>query len=100
VTYRTRIDPLVARQMRSWGLTDYLWVETHLRLNERLPQSPTAVLRRDPSLFGDEGMVYGFVLIDPGNRLREHLFAYQVFYHADESTLLVAAGAYFTRQGA
>jgi hypothetical protein len=99
VTYRTQIDPLVRRQIQSWALSDFVWVETEIRLREHLPESPTSVLTLDPSLFEGEGMVYPFDLIDPQNRLLVHAFRFEVFYHADEQTLLVTRGAHVTATG-
>jgi hypothetical protein len=99
VSYKTHIDPLVRRQIARWSLPDGVLVDVYLRITERLPQSPTTHLRRDPTLFEDEGMVYGFRLIDPENRLREHHFLFQVFYHADEQTLLVTRGAHISAAG-
>jgi hypothetical protein len=99
VEYRTRLDPLVRRQLTRWNLSDSLLVDVHLRLNDELARSPTTVLRTDPAWFGAEGMVYGFDLIDPDNRLMVHGFRFQVFYHADEQTLLVTCGAHVTAEG-
>jgi hypothetical protein len=99
VTYRILVDPAARRHVQSWGLSDYLWVEVELRLNERPPQAPTTLLERDPSLFGGEGMAYKFRLIDPDNRMRVHFFVFQVFYHADEATLLVTRGARLISEG-
>jgi hypothetical protein len=99
VEYTTRLDAVVRRQIIRWGLSDGLLVDVHLRLNQELPRSPTSVLTRDESLFGGEGMVYGFELIDLTNRLLVHAFRFQVFYHSDERTLLVARGAHITASG-
>ena len=44
-------------------------------------------------------MTYQFDLIDPENRLLEHRFAFQVFYHADEQTLIVHRGIHVARTG-
>ena len=99
MSYITRLDPLVYRQLVRWGLSDAVRVEVHLHLNDRLPRSPTALLIRDPSLFEDEGMTYQFELIDPENRLLEHHFLFQVFYHADEQTLIIRRGIHITRTG-
>ncbi len=99
MSYKTTLLPLVKRQIRSWGLSDYLWVEVELRLTERLPQSPTSYLHLDPTLFEGEGMVYGFGLIDPENRLLVHGFRFQVFYHADEQTLIVPRGGHVAGTG-
>ena len=97
--YKTEQRPLVRRQIARWGLSDGLIVDVNLYLNERLPRSPASVLRRDPSLFEGEGMIYRFKLIDPANRLLEHLFVFQVFYHADEQTLVVTRGTHITATG-
>jgi hypothetical protein len=83
----------------SWGLPDSLFVEVHLHLAERLPKAPTGLLFNDPALFEGDGMVYGFNCIDPGNRLVEHAFRFQVRYHADEQTLIVLRGAHVSAQG-
>jgi hypothetical protein len=98
VSYVVRHDPLVRRQTAHWGLPDGLLVDVHLRLDD-LRRSPAELLRKDPSLFEGEGMVYGFDLIDPTNRLRVHAFRFQVFYHADEQTLIVARGAHIVAEG-
>jgi hypothetical protein len=99
VEYRTRLDPLVRRQLLRWGLSDSLLVDVHLRLNDELPRSPTTFLSIEPGWFGGEGMVYGFTLIDPDNRMLDHAFRFQVFYHPDEQILLVARGAHVTAEG-
>lgn len=95
MAYQTRLTPLVRRQIASWGLSDALLVDVHLQLADRLP---VASLRRDPSLFEGEGMIFGFNLIDPANRLLIHAFRFQVFYHADEETLIVHRGGHLTAQ--
>jgi hypothetical protein len=99
VEYKIRLDALVRRQMIRWNLPDSLLVDVHLRLNDELPLFPATVLRSDPSSFDGEGMVYGFDLIDPNNRLLVHAFRFQVFYHADEQTLLVTRGAHVAAEG-
>ncbi len=97
--YRTRLDPLVRRQIIGWKLADGLLVDVYLRLNDDLAQSPSTLLVQDPSWFDAEGMVYGFDLIDPENHILVHAFRFQVFYHADEETLLVTRGAPITAEG-
>ncbi len=97
--YKIRLDVLVRRQMIRWKLSDSLLVDVHLRLNDELTNSPTSFLGQDPAWFDSKGMVYGFDLIDPENRLLVHAFRFQVFYHADEQTLLVACGAHVTAEG-
>jgi hypothetical protein len=44
-------------------------------------------------------MVYRFALIDPGNRLRQHFFSFQIFYGQDEETLLIVRGGYVCADG-
>ncbi len=61
--------------------------------------SMTNFLRPDPTRFDSDGMVYGFDLIDPENRMLVHAFRFQVFYHADERTLLVTRGAHVAAEG-
>ena len=97
--YKIRLDALVRRQMIGWNLPDSLLVDVHLRLNDELPVSPPTFLRNDPNWFGSEGMVYGFDLIDPNNRMLVHAFRFQVFYHADEQTLLITRGAHVAAEG-
>jgi hypothetical protein len=99
VEYTIRLDALVRRQMIRWNLPDSLLVDIHLRLNDELSLSPASVLQNDPNCFGGDGMVYGFDLIDPNNRMLVHAFRFQVFYHADEQTLLVARGAHVAAEG-
>lgn len=97
--YKTRLDPLVRRQIARWGLSDGLLVDVHLRLNDELPHAPATFLSKDSTRFGGEGMVYGFDLIDPNNRMLVHVFRFQVFYLPDEQTLLITRGAHVTAQG-
>jgi hypothetical protein len=99
VEYQVRLDALVRRQIIGWKLSDTLLIDVHLRLRDELPLSPTTFLERDPNWFGGEGMVYGFDLVDPANRLLVHAFRFQVLYHADEQTLLVVRGAHVTAEG-
>src|SRR5437763_861614 len=99
VEYKVRLDALVRRQIIGWQLPDGLLVDVHLRLNDELPRAPSAVLQQDPTWFDAEGMVFGFDLIDPNKRMLMHAFRFQVFYHADEQTLLVTRAAHVTAEG-
>lgn len=90
--YRTRILPSAARQIASWGLSDFVWTEVYLRLNEVLPGDPGRHLRREQDPF--DGMAYRFSLIDPENRLCQHGFVFHILFGADEETLFVARGAH------
>ncbi len=97
--YTIRLDPLVRRQIIGWKLSDSLLVDVYLRLKEDLGRSPTSALSIDPSWFDAQGMVYGFELIDPEQRMLVHSFHFQVFYDADEQTLLIACAAHITAEG-
>ena len=97
--YRVRLDALVRRQLIRWSLPESLLVDVHLRLNDELPHSPTTFLQQDRAWFEDQGMIYGFEIVDPKNRMLVHAFRFQVFYHADEQTLLVMRGAHVTGEG-
>lgn len=97
--YKVRLDAIVRRQIIAWKLSDGVIVDVYLRLNKELPISPTTFLQSDPTWFDGEGMSYGFDLIDPANRMLVHAFRFQVFYHADEQTLVVARGAHATAEG-
>ena len=99
VEYKIRLDALVRRQMIRWKLPDSLLVDVHLRLSDELPSSPTTFLQSDPSWFGGDGMVYGFDLVEPDNRMLVHAFRFQVVYHADEQTLLVVRGRMWLPRG-
>ena len=97
--YKVQLDALVRRQMTRWNLSDELLIDVHIRLQDELPRSPTTLLQQDPAWFDSEGMVFGFDLIDPVNRMLVHAFRFQVFYHVDEQTLLVARGAHVAAEG-
>ncbi len=99
VPYKTRLEPLVRRQLVRWNLSEDLLVDVHLRLNDDLSTIPVSILRKESTWFGGEGMVYGFDLVDRNNRMLVHAFRFQVFYHSDEQTLLVARGAHVTFEG-
>ncbi len=94
---QVELTPLVRRQIASWGLPDSLLVETYLRLQRDLSQNPAQVLIRTEQPF--DGMCYGYSIIDPGNRLREYLFLFQVLYSQNEERLLVVRGGCQWREG-
>ena len=97
MSYRVKVLPPVARKIARWGLSDAVLVDVYLYLHEVLPTDPAAFLRRGRRPF--DGMLYEFSLIDPDNRLCEHVFAFLVVYAQDEQTLLVANGGYWRREG-
>jgi hypothetical protein len=87
--YLVRILPRAERHIASWKLPDEVLVEIYLRLQGKLPMSPSKLLRRK-----DDGMIYKFSMVDPTNRFCEHFFEFPVLYGQDEETLLVNRGAY------
>ena len=97
MAYRVQLSTLVNRQIASWHLSDTMLVEVQLRLRQDLREDPARSLIRLREPF--DGMCYLFSMIDPENRLREHLFAFQVLYHSDEERIVVARGGYQRRDG-
>jgi len=95
MAFRSKIRRSVRQGIASWGLPDDTLVDVYLRLNETMPQTAPGCLVRVKKPF--DGMVYLFTLIDPQNRLCEHLFAFQVLYSQDEETLVVAKGFHLRR---
>lgn len=95
--YRTRVMPVALSQIASWRLSDYLLVDVLLWLNERLTQSPTRWPA--PVKEADGGMLLEFTAVDPENRFREHVFRFRVYYHVDETHLIVASGTHEVRTG-
>ena len=97
MSYKTRVDPLVTRQILSWQLSDFLFTDVQMRLYQTLPISPTKLLQRtfDPI----DGLVYPFELIDPDNRMCVHSFLFQVVYGQDEETLWVVRGLHLRMTG-
>jgi hypothetical protein len=98
VEYKIRLDPLVRRQLLGWKLPDGVLVDIHIRLHDHLARSPISLLRDDSGWFDNEGLVYGFEMIDPEDRMLVHYFRFQVFYHADEQSLLVTRGAHLAAE--
>jgi hypothetical protein len=89
MSFRTELSRLIRRQIASWRLTDPVFVEVYLRLNERMPTTAANLERlREPF----DSMGYPFQFIDPGNRLREHLFLFAVRFGTDEETIHVVRG--------
>ena len=78
-------------------MSDFVLVDVNIQLLEVLPSNPGRLMRRARYPF--DGMVFDFRLIDPENRLREHLFAFQVLYSQDEESLIIAKAGYERRDG-
>jgi hypothetical protein len=95
MAFRSMIRRSVRQGIASWGLTDDTLVDVYRHLNETMPQTAPGCLDRVKKPF--DGMVYPFTLIDPQNRLCEHVFAFQVLYSQDEETLVVAKGVHLRR---
>lgn len=97
MSFRVEITPSVRRKLAGWNLPDFLLVEVYLRLREELGERPTDLMRRTQQPF--DGMEYRFTLIDPGNRLCEHLCVFHVLFSQDEEALLVVNFGYERRTG-
>ncbi len=97
MSYRIHIHPMVKRQIAGWQLPDPVLVEVYLRLREDLAEQPSRLLF--PSTEADGGMIFPVSVTDPDNRLCEHTFAFRVYYHTDETTLLVTSGLYRKQVG-
>ena len=91
MSYKIAWRRSVAKIVTTWGLTDQVWVEMHLRINS-LMQNPADRLVRTTKPF--DGMVLAFQFVDPSNRLCEHYFAFQVKYSQDEESLYIVRGSY------
>jgi hypothetical protein len=90
--YRVESAPTLGALINSWGLSDFMFVEVHLRLNEALPSGAPRNLIRAVTPF--DGMVYSFERIDPENRLVNHVFLFHVVFLANEEVLRVMNGRY------
>lgn len=97
MSYRVRIPRLVHRSILSWNLPDPVLVDVFLRLNSLGEQQPSLVLRQTREPF--DGMEYRFALIDPANRLCEHVCVFHVLYGQDEETLEIVNGGYLRPVG-
>ena len=84
---RVRIRKQVSRRIVSWNLSDFVFTEVRLRLEQTLPREAPGCLQRDREPF--DGLVYRFNMIDPDDRFREHVFLFQVAIGTDEDTLWV-----------
>ena len=97
MAFKVLVWPSVDKRISAWKLSDFVFVEVYLRLREDLPSNPPRLMRRATSPF--DGMVYEFELIDPENRLCQHLFTFQVVYSQDEETLIIAKAGHERRDG-
>ena len=95
MSFRVEFTRHLRQQIISWQLSDFLLVEVYLRLRQDLADQPARVLRRQRRPF--DGMCYTFSMVDPENRLREHLFVFHVLYSQDEDRIFVARGRYRRR---
>jgi hypothetical protein len=66
-------------------------------MREHLAQDPWRFLQRTQWPF--DGMTYYLSLVDPDNRLCEHLLIFHVYYGQDEERLIIANGNYWRRVG-
>jgi hypothetical protein len=97
VAYLVQFSPQTQKQLISWQLPDFVLVEVYLRVKEMLGDNPSQVLV--PSAEQDGGMLYFFSLVDPENRLVEHIFRFRVYYHPNEEVLTIASGIYRKQVG-
>jgi hypothetical protein len=97
MSFRVEIPPSVRRRIAAWNLPDALVVEIYLRLRDDLGQNATSCLQRISKPF--DGMAYRFTLIDPENRLCEHICTFPVLFSQDEQSLIIAGFAYERRIG-
>jgi hypothetical protein len=88
--YTSIIHPNVMRQIRQWGLSDFLLVEVYLSLREELAADPVRHLHRDPD--GSDSF-YVFEKIDPDSMLWVHIFMFRVYYREDEQHLDIVRGS-------
>lgn len=95
MSFHIRIYPPVARMMAGWP--EGVLVEAYLRLREELAAAPSAHLVRTTVPF--DGLLYGFSLVDPANRLIEHICLFQVVYGSDETSLIVIRASHLQRFG-
>ncbi len=79
---------------KEWQLADFLVVDIAMRLHKDwLGTDPAQYLVPSDDLRG--GMIYRFSVVDPTNRLAEHIFVFRVLYGQDEQTLWVIEGGYY-----
>src|SRR5438067_683475 len=90
--YRAEFAPGMGAIISGWSLSDFLLVEVHLRINESLPAGAPGNLVRATEPF--DGMVYFFEMVDPQNRLANHVFVFHVLFAMDEQTLRVIDGVH------
>jgi hypothetical protein len=92
MSYKARIRSSIRRRIVTWKLSDAVFVEVMLRLEQDLTRNPAEKLTRTRAPF--DGMTYQFSLVDPDNRFCEHQFFFQVLYGQDEETLHVVNCGY------
>lgn len=92
MSYRVLPTRRLRAKILSWGLSDFVLTDIYLRLSE-LADNPAEQLVSLESPF--TGMVLRHSLIDPENRMCQHVFWFHVVYSADETALLVINGAHF-----
>jgi len=80
-------------QIRVWALPDEIMRQVYLHLSRVLPNDPEHNLIRGTTPF--VGMMTYLTRRDPYTLGREHEFAFQVKFHADEETLVIERGSYY-----
>ena len=95
MSYRVKIRSSLRRRITSWALPDVVLVDVYLHLQDDLSRDPWSTMARVADPF--DGMVYGFSLVDPTNRFREHHFLFHIIIGQDEESLeVVNAGHYLS----
>lgn len=92
MSYKVKLRSSIRKRIVAWNLPDSVFVEILLRLDRELGQAPQDYLVRLKSPF--DGLIYGFTMVDPGNRLREFSFLFHVVYGQDEEAIHVINCAY------
>jgi hypothetical protein len=91
MSFKVRIRSSIRRRISQWALPDGVLVDVYLRL-QNLAEDPWEKMARVSKPF--DGMVYGFSMVDPTNRFREHLFLFHIRIGQDEETLDVVNAAH------
>ena len=91
LNFQTEPSP-IRQRMAAWNLPDFLVVDIYLRLRDELGQHPPQYLRPIPGSIG--GMEYRFAVVDPEDRLCEHVCVFLVMFSQDEESLEVVGFQY------
>ena len=93
--FKVVILPQAKRQISTWQLPDFVFVEVYIQLCENLPKNPPQYLKREESSF--DGMVYRLGMIDPDNRFCEHFLHFKYFTAQTKKRSISRAAVTFER---